>query len=52
MRRRQAAKYDAMIQEQTTSYHDWIVQKEQKERSQMTLAGQEQSIQFVTYENC
>ena len=52
MRRRQAAKYEAMIQEQTTSYHDWIVQKEQKERSQMTLAGQEQSIQFVTYENC
>ena len=52
MRRRQAAKYEAMIQEQTTSYHDWIVEKEKQERGQMELAGQELSVSCVTYESC
>ena len=32
LRRRQTARYEARIGEQTVRYHDWIVKKEEKER--------------------
>lgn len=32
LRRRQTARYEARIEEQTVRYHDWIVKKEEKER--------------------
>ncbi len=52
LRRRQAAKYEAMIQEQTVSYHDWIVRKEQKERSGQEHPGNGMSVKCVALEDC
>ena len=41
LRRRQTRRYEARIEEQTVRYHDWIVRKEQKEQSGLSLKGQE-----------
>ena len=39
LRSRQTARYEARIKEQTVRYHDWILRKEEKERSGRVLEG-------------
>ena len=49
LRRRQTRRYEARIEEQTVRYHDWIVRKEQKEQSGLSLKGQDLKLRCISF---
>ena len=52
LRSRQTARYEARIKEQTVRYHDWILRKEEKERSGRVLEGTGLFVKCVPYGAC
>lgn len=52
LRRRQTRRYEARIEEQTVRYHDWIVRKEKKEQSGLSLKGQELKLRCISFGEC
>lgn len=54
LRRRQTGKYEARIKEQTVCYHDWITQKERRERGDVGRkgAGHALSMAYLPFPRC